>query len=199
MPVYQANDTVEIQILYSGLSGRMMNVIFVEMKIATPFATTLKDYIRSDYWAAYKGAISNRCSIIGIKSRRVTPEPVTSYVEENFAIDNGGVISNVAWEGTSSIIVLRHGLIPLARTGRMFLPYSGLGYINGAYDTSGVSRLDTACNNLNAKFATTGNSIYFRQMVRGKVGGGYVYRPVTQYTWRPYLGSQRRRRPGVGA
>src|SRR6185436_16759217 len=98
--------------------------------------------------------------------RRVSPAPVTEYQTEIFSAVQGGVISNMTTEALSSLIVLRHGVGPIARTGRMYVPFPPLGfYLNGAMDTAHISRLNDLTTALTQQFSTTGTNAWLRQLI----------------------------------
>lgn len=199
MPMYLAGNVVECQLLFRLIGQECMIVPYFELKINTPLPTTFADEIRNGFWQTLKGICSNRSVTYGIKSRRVFPEPMTDYVTEFWAEDGGTVTSNIGYEGACSVIVLDHQASPGVKVGRMYPPGSGLGYVNGAYDASGLGRLNTMVAAMKAKYAVGGNNTLLYQLKRTRSGNDVFWTRVTNYRYRNYIGSQRRRRPNFGA
>jgi len=200
MPNYNAGDTIEVHLLSRTNGVLSKNVIYFEVKQTMVIAATLSIQIQNQYCGILRGTMSNRGEFYGIISRRLLPTPVTEYQTEIFSAVQGGVTSNMTTEALSSIVVLKHGLGTIARTGRMYVPFPPLGaYLNGGMDTAHISRMQDCVAALKAQFSTTGSNAWLRQLIRGKVPGGFVYRPVVDYTWRAFLGIQRKRRRGFGA
>lgn len=200
MPIYSAGDIIEVHLLSRTTGVQAKNVLHFEVKQTMVVPSTLATQMREFYCPDICPIISNRGVFYGIISRRVEPTPVTEYVTEGFADFQGCITSNMTHEGLSNIIVLRHGLGIGVRTGRMYIPFPPLGfYLNGSMNADHIGHLNDVITALNAHFSTTGNNAWLRQMIKGKVPGGFVYRPVVQYQWRMFPGMQRKRRRGVGA
>lgn len=201
MPIYEVGDVIETQLLMLLEGQSVMVTPFFQVVTKPTLPTQLRDEMRNQFWQTLKLCISNRVTCVGWRSRRVHPAPKSDFISEAWASDNGSVISNLGHQGVSSIIVVDHEGGLALKTGRMYPPGSGLGYVNGSYDTNGQARLDNVCNGLRARFALGGSLPWLMHVKRtyNPASNGYLYFRVTGYRWRHYLGMQRRRRPGVGA
>lgn len=198
MPLYGAGNVVECQLLFRLIGQECMIVPYFEMKTTTALPTTFSAMMETVYWQTMKQICSNRALCYGIKSRRVYPDPVGDYVTEFWPESGGTVTSNINYEGAASIIVLDHQGQPAYKNGRMYPPGSGLGYVNGAYDASGLGRLNSYCTAAKNLFAVGGTNSLVYQLKRTVIGSTVLWFRVTNYRYRNYIGSQRRRRPTIG-
>lgn len=198
MPIYPIGSIVESQLLVNLEGSTTMVTNFFQVTATPALPNTLATEMRDQYWNIIRGICSNQVKCFGWKSRVVGGTPPTEFVTEVWNDSNGGVISNLQHQGASSIIVVDHEGGLSLRTGRMYPPGSGVGYVNGSFDGSHIARLNTCCNALKARYALGGTLPFFMMLKRTKLVGGYAYFRVTGFRFRNFLGMQRRRRPGVG-
>jgi len=200
MPIYNANDIIEVQFLMRANAGEFRNQVYFKVKALTPQATTVSVELRDQYWSSYGLIISNQISFYGIASRRVSPNPQVSYTQEAFTIRAGLAISNSGADGLCNIIVLNHGNAS-GRKGRMYSPLPPNGaFINGAMDSIHVGRLNSCVNGLTARYRDGGSSPWLVQCVKTRLTPNtpYFWQPVDSFTFRGFMGWQRSRVAGRG-
>jgi hypothetical protein len=196
MPIYPAGSLIETRLLSRTDFSIAENRVFFTVKNTPALPFTLRDHIRSVYMTALRGVMSNRGVWYAWKSRRIDPPNETTFVTEPMTDLQGGVTSNLGFEGLCFLLVYKTADFPFVPPGRTYTPYSYGGYLNGSMELATLARLDTLIGTMNAQFTDNGASGFLKQMKRTKISGGvtgFHFAPVTSFEYRAWNAIQRSR------
>lgn len=161
------------------------------------------------FWHKYRQVISTDCVCQELRLKRVTPVPLDTLIFNPSVGDEGGTVGG----GSSNSILcgittLRTGFSGKSHRGRCYtpgVPSSATIDDNNRYSVAGLAVKDGIWADIMNEFNdATGASLVFALGIYSTLIGGHNpmtvagWQAVTEYVNRPLLGSQRRRRQGVG-
>jgi len=192
------------------LQGQTMeNVIMLRDRGGVATDTDRKESAR-DFWNLYRGQLHQNCACNELRLKRMTPLALDTLI---FAPRSGESNGTHGGDQTNTILAaittLRTGLSGKTHRGRFYtpaVPATETADNQNRVSSGGLAAKDTIWNDIMAEFDdAVGTSLIFALGIYSTVIGGRNpltvagWQAVTQYVNRPILGSQRRRREGVGA
>jgi len=195
--------------LVMGLAGQTVeNVLCFRERSGLSTDDDIKTAVKG-FWHIYKESMSSSVSCLELRAKRMTPIALDTLIFAPDAADptgtrGGGCCGNVV----AGITTLRTGLSGKRHRGRVYTP--GV-YTGDTEDTqnrlnpAAVAIKDDIWSRIMDEFDdATGTSLVLALGIYSRLIGGQNpftvagWQAVTQYVNRPILGTQRRRREGVG-
>lgn len=198
-----------ITLVMQAVGQQVENVLHFRERTGTSTDDQIKDDVR-DFWTLYRALISSDVTLTELRAKRMTPIPLDTLIfQPHTGESNGGLAANMGNNILAAVTTLRTGLSGKRHRGRVYTPGVSPAIctdLGNKISSSSLTARDGVWNSILAEFNdATGTALHLALGIYSTLIGGSNpmtvagWQAVVQYVNRPILGSQRRRREGVGA